>query len=234
MKKFHLAALLLCVVWAVIGCDKKNPSGDDTPDDVSGAVDIGLSVKWADRNIGAATPEDYGDYYAWGEVETKDDYAWETYRLCEGSLTKLTKYNFLPEYGTTDSNKKLITGPDGDDVASVKLGGKWRMPTYDDVKELFDTSWENPDYKWETIDDPNGHGGWKITYLVNGNSIFLPFAGKMVAKTLMGAGTHFEMWTSSLSEHLSYYAWSMNGHAYGVSTETSSRDVGRTVRAVHP
>ena len=233
MKKFLFhAAALLCVSFAIAGCDKKNPA-DDKPA-VEGGVDLGLSVKWADRNIGAATPEDAGDYYAWGELEAKGSYTWETYRFCEGSLTKLTKYNFLTDYGTTDSNKKLIAGDKGDDIASVKLGGKWRMPTYDEIKELYDTSYHNPDYEWEKIENPAGPNGWKITYLVNGNSIFIPFAGKMSAKALIGKDSSFEMWTSSLNQDLPYYAWCLMGYPHGISIERNSRDVGRTVRAVHP
>ena len=84
-------------------------------------VDLGLSVMWATCNIGADAPEDYGEYYAWGETETKKTYKWSTYKWCEGnnldSLTldnslALTKYNNISSCGTVDN--KTILRPEDD------------------------------------------------------------------------------------------------------------------------
>lgn len=65
-----------------------------------------LSVKWATCNVGASKPEEYGDYYAWGETETKTVYSWETYKYCKGSKETQIKYGNKRRYGTVD--KKLL------------------------------------------------------------------------------------------------------------------------------
>ena len=90
----------------------------------SGAVDLGLSVYWATCNLRESgfvgSPEAYGDYYAWGETETKSEYNWSIYKWCNGSYDSLTQYNTNSSYGTVDN--KTILDPE-DDVAHVKLGG---------------------------------------------------------------------------------------------------------------
>ena len=98
----------------------------------SQAVDLGLSVKWSSLNLGAVSPEDYGAYFAWGETETKSDYSWLTYKWGT-SPTTLKKYNTKRSKGTVDN--KTVLDPE-DDVVHVKLGGKWRMPTDAEWKEL--------------------------------------------------------------------------------------------------
>ena len=85
-------------------------------------VDLGLpsGTMWATCNIGANYPEDYGDYYAWGETETKSNYDWSTYKWCKGSEDTLTKYCTDNDYGTVDN--KTVLDPE-DDAAHVKWGG---------------------------------------------------------------------------------------------------------------
>ena len=96
-------------------------------------VDLGLSVKWATCNMGASSPEEYGDHYAWGETETESTYDWNTYKWCKGSKNTLTKYCTDSDYGTVDN--KTVLDPE-DDVAQVKWGGNWRMPTDAEIEEL--------------------------------------------------------------------------------------------------
>ena len=115
-------------------------------------VDLGLSVKWATFNVGATKLEEYGDYCAWGETEPyyevgyaqespqahwKDGYSagygWSNYKWCNGSYSTLTKYNTSTSYGTIDN--KTVLDPE-DDVAHVKWGGSWRMPTFGELSEL--------------------------------------------------------------------------------------------------
>ena len=98
-------------------------------------IDLGLSVKWATCNVGAIKPEEYGDYYAWGETETKDVYDWSSYKWCNGSSDTLTKYNPFKVQGIVDS---ITTLDPNDDVAHVKWGGSWRMPTASEFRELMD------------------------------------------------------------------------------------------------
>lgn len=129
-------------------------------------VDLGLSVKWANCNLGAASPEDYGDYYAWGELETKTDYSWSSYRWYKGDLKTFSKYNASNSNQIGD-NKVVLDLQD--DVAHRKLGGKWRIPTGKEWDELLE--------KCEIyVKLNNGVIGYHVVG-PNGNSIFIPFAG---------------------------------------------------------
>ena len=150
-------------------------------------VDLGLSVKWATCNVGASKPEDYGGYYAWGETEEKDDYSWSTYKWCNGSYDTQTKYCTNSSYGTVDN--KTVLDPE-DDVAHVKWGGTWRMPTLDEQKELLN----NCTWSWTT---QNGVNGYKVTG-PNGNSIFLPAAGYRYGSEVYHRGSYGLCWSSSL------------------------------------
>ena len=123
-------------------------------------VDLGLSVKWRAWNLGATKPEEFGDFYAWGEVDTKEKYQADTYKWSDATFEKMTKYN------ATDGLTKLSAA---DDAAAVKLGGKYRMPTAEEFKELRDKcTWE-----YGTLNDV---AGYKVS-ATNGNSIFLPLCG---------------------------------------------------------
>ena len=133
-------------------------------------VDLGLSVKWAICNVGADYPEDYGNYFAWGEVTTKHNYDWSTYKYCYKNHQYLTKYNFLSEFGSVD-NKRILES--SDDAATINWGGNWRMPT----KKEFDELRKFCSWKWTKI---NGINGYLITSNkenYEGVSIFLPAAG---------------------------------------------------------
>ena len=132
-------------------------------------VDLGLpsGVKWATFNVGATKPEEYGDYFAWGETEPKELYDWSTYKWCDGSYNTLTKYNIDSDYGDVD-NKKVLDVED--DVAYVNWGGNWRMPSVDEWNELL----SHCSLKWE---ERNGVSGVALVSVQNGNSLFLPAAG---------------------------------------------------------
>ena len=126
------------------------------------AIDLGLSVKWASFNIGATAPEEFGWKYAWGEVETKEEFTWENYKW--GSQNSLTKYVTDSSYGKYDGKTHL---EQEDDAAIKVLGGDWRMPTSEELKELYN----NCEFKWEK---KNGVDGTTLTSKINGNQIFLP------------------------------------------------------------
>ena len=154
-----------------------------------GCVDLGLSVFWASCNIGATNPEDYGDYYAWGETEPKEIYNWDSYKWINSS-SDLTKYNTEIFRGSVD-NKTVLES--SDDVASVKLGGKWRMPT--------DAEWTELMVKctWTWVTNYNGSGiNGRLVEATNGNSIFLPAAGYRYNANLKYAGSEGDYWSSSL------------------------------------
>ena len=153
-------------------------------------VDLGLpsGLKWADRNVGADSPEDAGLYFAWGETTTKSTYSWSTYTYCKGSSTTLTKYNCSSGYGTLDNKTTLELS---DDVAAINWGGAWRMPTDAEITELR----EQCTWTWITY---NGVNGYKVTSKSNGNSIFLPAAGlRFYGDPLSDDGSHGYYWSST-------------------------------------
>ena len=161
---------------------------DNTPSEVT-AVDLGLSVKWANMNLGASAPEDSGLYYAWGEVEgynsDSHDFSWQTYKYCDWNAKSMLKYN--------DEDYKTVLDA-SDDAASVNWGGNWRTPTTDEFKELY----EKCTVEWTQI---NGVNGSKITSKGNGNSIFLPGVGFREGTEWRSGGTGSSgyYWTTSLS-----------------------------------
>ena len=161
------------------------------PCDDPNAVDLGLSVKWAKCNLGATSPEEYGGYYAWAELETKTEYSWATYKYCEGVEKTFTRYCKFPNYGTPDMIEFLL--PE-DDVVMQTLGGKWRIPTFDELSELKETK-NNPDYTWE-LSEINGHTGYWVTYKVNGNKIFFPAPGCYGPSGLEYENKYGIYWTS--------------------------------------
>ena len=184
-------------------------------------VDLGLSVKWASFNIGATSPEDYGGYYAWGETEEKSNYSWSTYKWCNGSYDTMTKYCKSSSYGTVDNKKTLELS---DDVAHVKLGGSWRMPTLDEIKELInDCSWS-----WTT---QNGVNGYKVTG-PNGNSIFLPAAGYRIGTRVDFRGSDGFYWSGTLGDAYSYFAYYLNIYSSSRGWYDNGRVIGHTVRPV--
>ncbi len=99
-------------------------------------VDLGLSVRWATCNVGADKPEKSGDSYAWGEIETKSNYSWSTYKWCNGSSSSITKYCCDSQYGNDGFIDNKTTLDLEDDVAHVRWEGSWRMPTSAEMSEL--------------------------------------------------------------------------------------------------
>lgn len=166
------------------------------------AVDLGLSVKWANMNVGATSPEDFGDFFAWGEVESKTTYTWENYKWANGAKDKITKYSKGgPEYwdGTGNPDMNDTLEPE-DDAAHVILGGKWRTPRDRDISELIREC---------TVEHAsvNGIDGLKVTG-PNGNSIFLPAAG-YYEETYYGGNFGGAYWCSQLGSILPYLAMHM-------------------------
>ena len=185
-------------------------------------IDLGLSVKWATMNVGATSPEDYGGYYAWGETEEKENYDWSTYKWCNGSYDTQTKYCTESYYGTVDN--KTVLDPE-DDVAHVKWGGSWRMPTNAELNELLN----NCTWEWTTL---NGVNGYTVTG-PNGNSIFLPAAGYRYGTGVYNRGSHGYYWSSSLDSDdgnyacglyfgSGFYDWYFNNRYYGLSVRPVS------------
>ena len=186
-------------------------------------VDLGLSVKWATCNVGASKPEEYGDYFAWGEPQSKECYNLSTYRYCNGSGLSLNKYCTHNSYGSVDNKTTLDLS---DDAAHANWGGSWRMPTKAECDELD----EQCTWTWTT---QNGVNGYKVTSMKNGKSIFLPAAGYRDGSSLYGDGNAGCYLSSSLYTsypiNMSYLYFSSK-----VYPSTGSRHYGRSVRPVCP
>ena len=143
---------------------KEVPMTDKAVVTPGNAVDLGLSVMWANCNIGARQPEEYGCYYAWSETESKEKYTHDSYNWYNGEGYTLTKYCISPSYGTVDNKVELELD---DDVAYKQWGSYWRIPSSKHFDELVNKcKWE-----WTTQD---GKQGYKVTSKVNGASIFIP------------------------------------------------------------
>jgi hypothetical protein len=134
-------------------------------------VDLGLpsGTLWATCNIGANSPEQAGDYFAWGETAPKEEYSWSNYKWCEGSMNTMTKYCNSSEWGVVDN--KMTLDPE-DDAATVNWGSNWCMPTADQIAEL-----TKSDYTTVEFTTMNDVPVLKITSKKNGNSIVLSPAG---------------------------------------------------------
>lgn len=154
------------------------------------AIDLGLSVKWASFNLGANNPEDYGDFYSWGEVESKDKYYWDTYKWCMGNGISLNKYCNQSSFGIFGFTDVKYVLDSEDDAARSILGDGWRIPIDAEIDELLERcSWE------EKI--VNGRFGQKITG-PNGNSIFLPYSGYMSDKSRISQDNMGYYWSSCI------------------------------------
>lgn len=198
-------------------------------------VDLGLpsGTKWANCNIGATSPEDYGEYFAWGETSTKYIYEWNNYRWCDGVYTKLTKYCNYAQYGNNGFTDNLTTLEASDDAAMANWGVGWRMPTQVEMQELLD----NCTYARTT---ESGARGCKFTG-PNGNSIFLPAAGyHPYGSSLHDASFYGYYWSCSLgTDYLPYRAWylfldftSGNSGSCGMGNLDGNRCRGLSVRPV--
>ena len=154
-------------------------------------VDLGLSVKWATFNVGATSPEDYGDYFAWGETEPKETYTVNNYKWWNKSSKEITKYCTIDSLAYGDVADGLTELLPQDDIAHILKGEHWRMPNLNECKELVNgCTW--------TVSTRQGQIGFEGTSKINGNTIFLPVAGfragaNLVYETLGG------YWSSTLN-----------------------------------
>jgi len=229
---FFIAA---CAVVTLASCDKKDTHENENRYD-NYAVDLGLpsGLKWASVNVGASDEKQPGNYYAWGETSEKPDgtyYDWNSYLVFEGigtddesrdaALSKLYDSNLLlkSEY----------------DVAHVKWGGSWRMPTSDEFEELVENcTWEMvpSDYDNWSAEHP---GGWKVTSKINGKSIFIPAAGQRTNENLdKDKGTQAYYWTSNRDLETDNYAINFGRFMNMESWNYQYVCMGCTVRPVRP
>lgn len=231
-----------CTVTANLGTAQssctvvvKNPYGNENGYEY---VDLGLSVKWATCNVGASKPEEWGNYYAWGETEPKTNYTYDNYRYFVSGSMDAGGYHYNPytvvfsKYNDID---KIVLDPE-DDVAHVKWGGNWRMPTQEEWKELVDNC------IWLRYDE-NGVSGYRV-YKQGGNSkspfIFIPDAGTIDYGYHDDSGSNGAYWTSEIALRDNCYSFGYyggwkgeHGYTWGVYNYLN-RCTGLSVRPVCP
>ncbi len=178
-------------------------------------IDLGLpsGTLWADMNVGATSPEDYGDYFAWGETTPKTTFTKDNYAF--GTPPSFTKY-------TVDDNRWRLE--QADDAAHATWGGDWRIPSLMEYMELYNyCTWE-----WTTR---NGVEGYKLTGK-NGNSIFLPAAGSIQEDTHLQADAYVNYWVNSAHEWSFPYVYAFGFTATRRYVQAVHRYHGRPIRAV--
>ena len=204
-------------------------------------IDLGLSVKWASFNLGASKPEEYGDYFAWGETkpyytslepliwkpEAKEGYDWRSYSLCMGSFESQIKYctdSYIGYDGFVDGKTTLELK---DDAAHENLGGDWRMPTNVELEELLNNC------AAEEVSQ-NDIKGYMFTG-PSGKSIFLPYSGfiintDFVMNSREKSGTY---WSSSLLGSHPDEAFYLYVHSRVKSVPSYQRYIGFSIRPVY-
>ena len=224
-----LGSFFLCVIL-ISECGKDSVDSTDyisladSTENGYGYVDLGLSVKWATCNVGASQPEEYGNYFAWGETSPKSTYNWSTYNWCIGDYYDMAKYCTSSREGTVDNKTQLELS---DDAARANWGGSWRMPTDDELTELK----EKCTWTWTT---QNGVKGYKVTSKTNGRSIFLPAAGLCCVYRLYDTGSGGDYWSSSLDTDDPNDERCVSFNSGGVDWSNDDRSNGLSVRPVCP
>lgn len=217
--------------------DEKNFTTEDTISGGGGSggggateeftyVDLGLpsGLLWAECNVGATVPEEYGSYFAWGETQPKDFYDWINYKYGT-DWNLITKYCTDQELGLNGFVDNLVTLEPEDDAATVAWGDGWRIPTKEEWNELN----ENTNAGWTTVNGVNG----RRFVASNGNSIFLPAAGRRWAHEFYDVGNYGNYWSSSLYSSGAYFSWSINFYSnWWPSVDCKARYLGFSVRPV--
>ena len=171
----------------------------DTQEDDHEWVDLGLpsGTLWATCNVGASSPEDYGDYFSWGETAPKEVYSWETYKWCNGSQNTITKYCTNGDYGMVDNKTEL--DPE-DDAAYANWDPSWRMPSTEQCRELCESC------TWQQT-TRSGVNGQLVTG-PNGHTLFLPAAGERYNNSIGDLGTYGQYWSRTLYSVGDIYSYS--------------------------
>ena len=214
MRNFTLLMdALMCGAWCATAQTTEN--GHEYVD-----LDLPSGLKWATCNVGATAPEEYGNYYAWGETETKTTYDGSTYFDTTDGGSTFTEY--------TAGGKTVLDLED--DAAAVNMGGAWRMPTREEINELLTKC------TWTYTTTYNGKSvkGYVVTSQTNGNSIFLPAAGYQSQCAVGFVGSIGQYWTSNLYTSSESRAWVLlfNKSNNTLKEDVSYRYTGRPVRAV--
>ena len=196
-------------------------------------VDLGLpsGTLWATCNVGASSPEEYGDYFAWGEVEPKEEYNWETYKWCKGTSNTMTKYCQDREYGYNGFTDILTELRPEDDAATANWGSAWQMPSLVQIKELIKSEYTTTEWTTQGVKH-----GLVVTSKRNGNTLFLPAAGFWMGKRYFpvnqGISGMYSSRSLSLEQFESNQTYELIFGSNRILWFSEYRDWGRSVRPV--
>ena len=192
IKKMRRISVLVILFSAVSCMTFSKNVISNTNDNKNEYVDLGLSVYWATRNVGAEKPEDIGSYYSWGETVPKKEYTWSTYKYSKNDKgKKFSKYVYRKWNGNKDRKNTLDLS---DDAANINMQKKWRIPTSQELKELLENC------RW-VLESMNGVKGYRVYSNQNNNTIFIPFTGMYVDNEIFDFSNYGAYWTSSLQPH---------------------------------
>ena len=196
------------------GIGKRSKGGIVRKENYVEQVDLGLpsGTIWAACNLGAESPEECGDYYSWGETKPKDCYYWDNYKF--GDKDNLTKYN-------KEDGKNILDLED--DAVNAVLGGKWHIPTKEQMQELLD----NTTIKKSEL---NGVKGMLFTSKINGNTLFFPYSGSKRSSSIIGEGHSSYYWSSSIDDL--YYATVIYSNFKVSKFDSGNRCNGYSIRGV--
>lgn len=219
-KIFRLLALTTLLSVGLFSCER------DDDGSVDGWVDLGLpsGLLWANCNLGADSPEEYGNYYAWGEVAPKENYSQRAYVHSYGEAHGYTKYCYSASHGYDGFTDTLTLLTPSDDAATMLLGDGARMPTKEEWEELLNEC----DSRWDT---QNGVKGRRFTG-PNGNRLFLPAAGERWDDTLTYRNSVGRYWSASLWMDYPNRAWALDFDFLSRHMYYYPREIGLSVRAV--
>lgn len=221
MKKILFALIAL----SLFACSKDDDENESKAPKGAVAVDLGLpsGTKWANMNVGAEKPEDFGLYFAWGETtgytsDTNDGrlFSWDDYKWSDNTGTTLKKYS------TADGKKVLVLE---DDAANANWGGKWVMATAEEFNELI----ENTTSEMVTQD---GVLGRLYKSNINGNTLFMPASGFRIDNELFRQNIGGQYWTASLNAEEPNYACNYNLKKLTVTSDEYPRSYGFAIRPV--
>ncbi len=236
MKKLMKAVAALMLMTAVVGCTKpdgSNNGGDNNDGTINGHayVDLGLpsGTLWATCNVGATIPEEYGNYFAWGETSPKTNYDWSTYKYChyvDYIVHKLTKYCNKYTAGYEGFTDDLVVLQPDDDAAKVNWGDGWYIPT----REQWDELYQNTNSTWTKRNDVNG----VLFVASNGKSVFMPASGYYRGENNSSVGIFGYYWSGSLfiDNSRSGYCFTSQQYADFGTSNCNYRCYGLPVRPV--
>ncbi len=204
-------------------CTNGNETTEKIP--IPAAVDMGLhsGTLWAAANVGGTRPEDFGNYYAWGEVKTKESYSWQNYE--HGTELALTKYCTQKDCGRQGFQDNLKELQPEDDIVTVAYGEGWCIPTKEDWRELYN----NCTWQWTTKGDAYGQ---LATSNINGQSLFFPASGYIENRTQVSLNENGYYWASTLDDKSSPVAVEFMVTKNMTHLNAYARFFGQSVRGV--